>query len=408
MAVRLFIGNLPYGASEADLRAHFAAVAEPSHVVMPVDRETGRPRGFAFVEFVDRAAAEEVVKRFDAQPFQGRNLAVSEARAREDRPPRPPGSFSPRPPGGGFGGRWRPRRWRIRWSVAVGSAAVEVRRPTARRRRLRRPASRRVRPSSRSRRPRPQRQLRTARAAQAAARRQEGQRAAGEQTARADQGKERRPHLRRGRSGRRRAHRPRRRRDERARRRRRRGRRVDCRRRRGNRRVVLARPGPASLHRSVRRPHDAARGAHRLVGRGADRRRPLRGHAAEARPPRNPGARPTTGIGVARAAPAQCGVAPAAYVGMGDLVPRAARCQSCPARHSQLLAALSRPAGRRRDQLLHRPRSHRRAAEGPAALRPRAARHFRRVDRGRTTGLRGGVGGGGRRRSRSWRCRGCR
>ena len=109
MAVRLFIGNLPYGASEADLRAHFSAGAEPSQVVMPVDRETGRPRGFAFVEFMDRAAAEEVVKRFDAQPFQGRNLAVSEARAREDRPPRPPGSYSPRPPGaggpgGGFGG----------------------------------------------------------------------------------------------------------------------------------------------------------------------------------------------------------------------------------------------------------------------------------------------------------------
>ena len=107
MAVRLFIGNLPYGASEADLRAHFAAVAEPSHVVMPVDRETGRPRGFAFVEFADRGQAEEVIKRFDAQPFQGRNLAVSEARAREDRPPRPPGQgYAPRPGGGGggFGG----------------------------------------------------------------------------------------------------------------------------------------------------------------------------------------------------------------------------------------------------------------------------------------------------------------
>ena len=106
MAVRLFIGNLPYGASEADLRAHFAAVAEPSHVVMPVDRETGRPRGFAFVEFIDRAKAEEVIKRFDAQPFQGRNLAVSEARAREDRPPpRPPGQgYGPRPGGGGGGG----------------------------------------------------------------------------------------------------------------------------------------------------------------------------------------------------------------------------------------------------------------------------------------------------------------
>ena len=100
MAVRLFIGNLPYGASEADLRAHFAAVAEPSHVVMPVDRETGRPRGFAFVEFADRAVAEDVIRKFDAQPFQGRSLAVSEARAREDRPPgapRPGGFGSPRP-----------------------------------------------------------------------------------------------------------------------------------------------------------------------------------------------------------------------------------------------------------------------------------------------------------------------
>ena len=108
MAVRLFIGNLPYGASEADLRAHFATIAEPSHVVMPVDRETGRPRGFAFVEFADRPVAEEVIRKFDAQPFQGRNLAVSEARAREDRPPRPPGGggFAPRPGGssGGFGG----------------------------------------------------------------------------------------------------------------------------------------------------------------------------------------------------------------------------------------------------------------------------------------------------------------
>lgn len=107
MAVRLFIGNLPYGATEAELRAHFAPVAEPSHIVMPVDRETGRPRGFAFVEFVERSVAEEVVKKFDAQPFMGRSLAVSEARAREDRPPpRPGGSgFSgPRPGGSGFSG----------------------------------------------------------------------------------------------------------------------------------------------------------------------------------------------------------------------------------------------------------------------------------------------------------------
>ena len=110
MAVRLLIGNLPYGASEADLRAHFSAVAEPSHIVMPVDRETGRPRGFAFVEFTERAAAEEVIKRFDAQPFQGRSLAVSEARAREDRPPpRPGGGFGGGFSGGGGGGFGGPR-----------------------------------------------------------------------------------------------------------------------------------------------------------------------------------------------------------------------------------------------------------------------------------------------------------
>jgi cold-inducible RNA-binding protein len=118
LAVRLFIGNLPYSASEADLRSHFAAVAEPSHIVMPVDRETGRPRGFAFVEFAERAVAEEVIRKFDAQPFQGRSLAVSEARAREDRPPGPrpggfsgprPGGFSgPRPGGGGGFGAPRP------------------------------------------------------------------------------------------------------------------------------------------------------------------------------------------------------------------------------------------------------------------------------------------------------------
>jgi RNA recognition motif-containing protein len=86
---------------------------------MPVDRETGRPRGFAFVEFADRTVADQIIKRFDAQPFQGRNLAVSEARAREDRPPgsRPPGGGfgGPRPPGGGFaprppgGGGFTPR-----------------------------------------------------------------------------------------------------------------------------------------------------------------------------------------------------------------------------------------------------------------------------------------------------------
>jgi cold-inducible RNA-binding protein len=114
LGVRLFVGNLSYATTEADLRAYFGTVAPPSQVVLPVDRETGRPRGFAFVEFPERAQAENAIQRFNGQVFNGRPLAVSEARAREDRgpggprpggPPRP-GGFAPRP--GGFGGGPRP------------------------------------------------------------------------------------------------------------------------------------------------------------------------------------------------------------------------------------------------------------------------------------------------------------
>src|SRR5215471_18428844 len=93
---------MPYGATDADLRAHFSGVAEPSQIVIPVDRETGRPRGFAFVEYADRTKAEEAIARFNQQPFMGRSLSVSEARPREERGP---GGFSgPRPGGGGGGG----------------------------------------------------------------------------------------------------------------------------------------------------------------------------------------------------------------------------------------------------------------------------------------------------------------
>ena len=101
MSVRLFIGNLPYTASEADLREHLSSVGAPSQVVLPVDRETGRPRGFAFVDYADRGVAEEAIRRFNQQPFKGRPLAVSEARPREERGPGGPGG--PRP--GGFGPR---------------------------------------------------------------------------------------------------------------------------------------------------------------------------------------------------------------------------------------------------------------------------------------------------------------
>lgn len=97
MTVRLFVGNLPYSATEANLREHFSSVGQLSFVSLPTDRETGKPRGFAFIEFSDRAQAEEAIRRFNNQLFMGRPIAVNEARERENRPRPAPsfGSYSP-------------------------------------------------------------------------------------------------------------------------------------------------------------------------------------------------------------------------------------------------------------------------------------------------------------------------
>jgi len=99
MAVRLFVGNLPYDATESEIRDHFSSVGNLSYVSIPLDRETGKKRGFAFVEFADATQAQEAIRQFNNQPFKGRPLAVNEARAREAGP-RPPGGFRPSP--GGF------------------------------------------------------------------------------------------------------------------------------------------------------------------------------------------------------------------------------------------------------------------------------------------------------------------
>ncbi len=90
---RLFVGNLPFDATGAELQALFSSVGPVASIFLPVDRESGKPRGFAFVDFSDRAHAQEAVGRFHQQPFKGRALVVNEARAKESRPP---SSFSPR------------------------------------------------------------------------------------------------------------------------------------------------------------------------------------------------------------------------------------------------------------------------------------------------------------------------
>ena len=105
MPVRLFVGNLSYEATEAELRQHFSTIGPVSYCYLPTDRETGRPRGFAFVEYADDSLANQAIDRLNNQPFRGRPLAVKEAQPREARPPggapmgpRPTFGTGPRPP----------------------------------------------------------------------------------------------------------------------------------------------------------------------------------------------------------------------------------------------------------------------------------------------------------------------
>jgi len=105
MSVRLFVGNLPYDATEAELRELFAPVGLLSYVTFPMDRESGKPRGFAFVDFSDRAQADEAIRRFNGTSFKGRTIAINEARARENRPlggNQSPRYSTPRPSGPSF------------------------------------------------------------------------------------------------------------------------------------------------------------------------------------------------------------------------------------------------------------------------------------------------------------------
>jgi RNA recognition motif-containing protein len=99
MPVRLFVGNLPYNATDAELRAHFSAAGPVAYLSLPTDRETGTLRGFAFVEYNESAQADEAIRLFNNELFKGRPLSVSIARAREDRPPgdRPARPMAPRP-----------------------------------------------------------------------------------------------------------------------------------------------------------------------------------------------------------------------------------------------------------------------------------------------------------------------
>lgn len=94
MSARLFVGNLPYDTTETDLREFFSPIGSLSTVIIPTDRDTGKPRGFAFVEFEDPAQAAEASRQLNNKMFKGRAIAINEARARESRPNAGPGRRS--------------------------------------------------------------------------------------------------------------------------------------------------------------------------------------------------------------------------------------------------------------------------------------------------------------------------
>lgn len=85
MAKNIYVGNLPWSSTEDEVRAAFAEYGEVISVKLINDRETGRPRGFGFVEMEDQGALE-AIENLDGSDFGGRNIKVNEARPRPERP----------------------------------------------------------------------------------------------------------------------------------------------------------------------------------------------------------------------------------------------------------------------------------------------------------------------------------
>ena len=82
----IYVGNLSFKATEDDLRQAFAQYGEVSSVSIVKDRESGRSRGFAFVEMPDATQANEAIQKLNETEIAGRNVTVNEARPRTDRP----------------------------------------------------------------------------------------------------------------------------------------------------------------------------------------------------------------------------------------------------------------------------------------------------------------------------------
>ena len=99
MSNKLYVGNLSFRVTSEDLQEYFAVAGTVESANVVFDRETGRSRGFGFVEMATAEDANSAIAQFNGQEYEGRNIVVNEAKPREDR-----GS---RGNGGGYGGSWR-------------------------------------------------------------------------------------------------------------------------------------------------------------------------------------------------------------------------------------------------------------------------------------------------------------
>lgn len=101
MEMKLYVGNLPYNITEDDIKNLFAQAGTVSSVALIKDRDTGRSKGFAFVEMASQAEAEKAISMYNGYKLNNRELTVNIARPREERAP---GGFGSNRGGGGYGG----------------------------------------------------------------------------------------------------------------------------------------------------------------------------------------------------------------------------------------------------------------------------------------------------------------
>jgi cold-inducible RNA-binding protein len=105
MGNKLYVGNLPYTVRDGDLQQAFSAYGNVGSAKVMMERDSGRSKGFGFVEMGSDAEAQAAIAGLHDQPMAGRNLVVNEARPMEPRPPRTGGFGGGGGYGGGGGGR---------------------------------------------------------------------------------------------------------------------------------------------------------------------------------------------------------------------------------------------------------------------------------------------------------------